>query len=148
MCSPLYIFDTVSASAQGQIPIPNTATSWSTAGPTRSSARQVIAYLNMGMNRPRTTACRNVWRHRGVAECLFASYLKDHKCSLKINEKWLSSTARLLISLSSSVGVCQIPLSLATNGKTLFPLTYNFSLQQILEYWSVSWLVITSLIGN
>jgi len=46
----------------------------------------------------------------------------------------INPTARLLISLSPSVGVCQIPLSLATNGKTLFHLTYNFSLQQYQYY--------------
>ena len=42
----------------------------------------------------------------------------------------INPTTQLLISLLSSVGVCQISLSLVTNGKTLFHLTYNFSLQQ------------------
>ena len=47
----------------------------------------------------------------------------------------INPTVRLLISLSSGVGVCQIPLSLSTNGKTLFRRMYNFSLQHSRHIW-------------
>ena len=119
MCSSLYIRCCWGVSP-GLIRFPKMATSWSIAGPLGRgsdvsrylrigarltsyanelvrltvlgpSARQAAAPLNMVMNQRPTAACLVCLTSWGVVECLFASYLKDYMCSLKINENRLAT---------------------------------------------------------
>jgi len=78
----------------------------------------------MGMNQCPTAALSECLTSWGVAECLLASYLKDHMCSLKINE---NKPDRPITHIA--IAKCRRLPNTATNGKTLFHLTYNFSLQ-------------------